>query len=65
MLPDRHARKPVGGEVEAGYGIGNRHLHDDQTSPGHGRESPAIASHMEPHFALLALTPSGLLPVSD
>lgn len=24
ILPDRHAPKPVGGEIEAGYGIGNR-----------------------------------------
>lgn len=24
ILPDRHAPQPVGGEVEAGYGIGNR-----------------------------------------
>ena len=26
ILPDQHARRPIGGELEAGYGIGNRHL---------------------------------------
>ena len=24
IIPDRHAQQPVGGEIEAGYGIGNR-----------------------------------------
>merc|ERR1711865_782479 len=26
VLPDRHADKPLGGELEAGYGIGNRNI---------------------------------------
>jgi len=30
ILEDRHAAKPVGGEVEAGYGIGNRSLSNHQ-----------------------------------
>lgn len=33
ILPDRHAEQPLGGEVEAGYGIGNRTVEQPSHQP--------------------------------
>ena len=47
ILPDRHARRPVGGEIEAGYGIGKRQV--DKNRLAHGVDNGAAQGTVEYH----------------